>query len=72
MTININKIYVYHYDALTLIPNLLKKKQCFLGDQMHEPRILRRKFLKNIFVRITLDLIDTCMFKLVQYQLLKI
>ena len=73
MTININKIYVYHYDALTLIPNLLKKKTiAFLGDQMHEPRILRRKiFKKNIFVRITLDLVDTCMFKLVQYQLFK-
>lgn len=72
-SLDIKKIYVYHYDSLTLVPKNLKNKTiAFLGDQMHEPRILRRKIFKGNFLSGSiLDITDTLMFNLIQFQLFK-
>lgn len=74
--LNTNKydlIYTYHWDALSLINKKLKNKTvALLGDQMHEPRIFRRRILKyNILKRYLMNTADNVFFKIVEYQLIK-
>lgn len=66
-----SKIYTYHFDSLTLIPEEFKRiTVALLGDKMHEPRIYRRKILnKNFFKRLILDTIDNLYFKIVETKL---
>lgn len=66
-------IYAYHFDSLSLIDKINKSKTiALLGDQMHEPRILRREVLRyNILKRYSLNFIDNFFFKLVEKQLIK-
>lgn len=66
-----SRIYTYHFDSLTLIPEKFKKITiALLGDKMHEPRIFRRKILNNFFFkRLILDTIDKLYFKVVEIKL---